>query len=62
MNIVFWISVFVMVYIYIGYPSIIYLLSKIKSNPDKNYEFQPSITIIISVYNEEKLIQKKIDN
>ena len=51
-----------MAYIYVGYPSIIYLLSKIKSNPDKNYDFLPSITIIISVYNEEKLIQKKIDN
>jgi len=62
MSIVFWVSVLVMVYIYIGYPSIVYLLSKIKSNPDKNYEFLPSITIIISVYNEEKLIQKKIDN
>jgi len=62
MLIVFWISVFLMAYIYIGYPSTIYLLSKIKSNPAKNYEFQPSISIIISVYNEEKLIQNKIDN
>jgi len=62
MDIFFWTLVLILIYIYVGYPGILYLLSRCKSSPNKNLIFTPSVTIIMSVYNEEDLIQKKIDN
>jgi len=52
-----------LVHTYILYPVSVYILSifftkRITSNPD----YQPKVSIIISVYNEEKVIEKTIRN
>lgn len=62
MNVFFWTLVLIMIYIYVGYPCILYFLSKYKSSPNKNLIYTPLVTIIMSVYNEEDLIQEKINN
>lgn len=58
----FWTLILIMIYIYVGYPCILYFLSKYKSSPNKNLIYTPPVTIIMSVYNEESLIQQKINN
>jgi len=52
----------VLMYIYIGYPLLCLLLSKIKSRKFKTGDITPSVTIIISAYNEEDCIAETINN
>ena len=58
-------SVFFVVYTYAGYPIIIAALAKIKPFSKKkayDKDSAPSITLIITAYNEELVIEKKIQN
>src|SRR5688572_23640237 len=62
LGILFWICIVVIVLVYAGYPLIIYLLAKVF---DKQIEYQstlPTVTILFSALNEEKVIAKKIEN
>jgi len=59
------ISLFFVVYTYIIYPCGVFVLSKLIKKNTITYlstEMLPVITIVISVYNEEKLIENKIKN
>lgn len=71
-KILFWISFCIFLYPYIGYPIILHLLNRAtgaakgrlfpredESSLDKAW---PKVTMLISVYNEEKVIGKKIEN
>jgi cellulose synthase/poly-beta-1,6-N-acetylglucosamine synthase-like glycosyltransferase len=67
MKIVFWLSVFIVFYTYIGYGIVLYtlvLLKRIfiKKNSIHLYNFSPSLTLIVAAYNEEKIIEAKIEN
>jgi cellulose synthase/poly-beta-1,6-N-acetylglucosamine synthase-like glycosyltransferase len=70
---VFWTCAALMVYAYIGYPFLLGLLSlfsKRKHNVEENafspstseQKLPPFVTLLISVYNEEKVIEEKIRN
>ncbi len=58
----FWLSVIVIFYILFGYPLIIALLAKIKKEKFIDMLDYPSVTLVIPAYNEEKFIEKKIQN
>ncbi|KKF50431.1 glycosyltransferase [Streptococcus uberis] len=63
MTILFWISVFMIIWANIGYPFFILTLGKIigkKNLKRKNYE--PTVTIMIVAHNEEKVIENKLKN
>lgn len=62
MKIIFWISLLLIVYVYIGYPAIVYVLSLFAKRPNRSEYFFPTVSIIISAYNEEKNIADKIDS
>lgn len=67
MILVFWISVFIVIYTFIGYGLILFLLVKIKRLFIKAYRFKnndqlPSVTILVAAYNEEEIISEKIIN
>lgn len=63
LQIVFWISVFIIVWANVGYPLTIILIGKfIKKKNKKNYNYEPTVTIMIVAHNEEKVIKKKLDN
>ncbi len=51
-----------MVFTYIGYPTIIFLLSIFFKKNTTNEEYLPLISIIIAAYNEDKVIGAKIRN
>ena len=68
-ELVFWISLAIVVYTYFGFPLILQLLVIIKKRfkrsqnlPDDNQNFWPRVTLLISAYNEEKVIEEKILN
>jgi len=49
-------------YVYFGYPAILWLVSKIKFRPINRKSITSPITIIIPAYNEEEEIEKRIQN
>lgn len=67
MIIIFWISIFLIVYTFVGYGFVLYFLLKLKNlfvNPfsfKSNVEL-PTVSLLVAAYNEEELIGEKIKN
>lgn len=59
---VLWGSVAMLAYIYAGYPLLALALGKLFGRPVARGEWTPSITLVITAYNEEKQIADKIRN
>ena len=62
MQITFWILLLLAAFPYVIYPSLMWLLTKTKEISWRQQSFSPPITLIISVFNEEEVIRKKLDN
>ena len=61
--ILFWLSIFLIFYTYIGYPLLIALIAKlIPLQSRASSTTEPSVTLLITAYNEEVVIEKKIEN
>ncbi|HYI08025.1 MAG TPA: glycosyltransferase family 2 protein [Thermoanaerobaculia bacterium] len=61
-KIVFWISLTVCVYIYFGYPVLLWIVSRLRPRPVREADVTPPVTFIIPAYNEERNIAAKIEN
>jgi biofilm PGA synthesis N-glycosyltransferase PgaC len=68
MKILFWLSLFVVFYTFLGYGIVLYVMMRIRMAikgrrivPGMDQEF-PSLTLIIAAYNEENIIEEKIRN
>jgi cellulose synthase/poly-beta-1,6-N-acetylglucosamine synthase-like glycosyltransferase len=68
-KIIFWISLFIIFYSYIGYGILLWILLKVKSlfqqrkkAPAEDPDFEPEVTLVIAAFNEAAFIQKKIEN
>jgi len=67
MIIIFWISIFLIIYTFVGYGFVLYTLVRIKRLFTKPFQFKtdaalPDVTILIAAYNEEDIIEEKIRN
>ncbi len=62
MEILFWLSLGLMGYAYVGYPLALRVLALIWSRPVKKGEDPFSVSFVITAYNEEKRIAEKLDN
>ena len=62
MEVLLWSSAAIITYAYIGYPVLITLLSFFFDTKVKTAKIEPSVTLLIAAYNEEKDISKKLDN
>lgn len=64
MSTIFWISVFVVIYTFLGYGVVITLLAKFKGKKEETLEFNelPDVTLLVAAYNEEEIIEEKINN
>ena len=60
--IVFWGSVFLVFYTYIGFPFILSALARRRKFLFPETTDQPAVTIVIAAYNEEKVIREKIES
>jgi len=58
----FWILIFLILYCYIGYPLILLILGFLFGKKVEKKEIFPSVSLLIPVYNEEKIIRQKIEN
>ena len=65
MEILFWISGIAILYTYVGYPLLLSYWPEsvlVKEEHFNQPEYEPAISIIIPVYNEEGIIREKIEN
>lgn len=60
--VVFWSSLAVCVYIYFGYPALLWVMSRVAARPVREADVTPRATFLIAAYNEEKVIARKIEN
>lgn len=63
----FWISIFIVFYTYLGYGMLLYLLVKIKELIKKPVPKElptplPDVTLFIAAFNEEDIVHKKMEN
>lgn len=60
---IFWISIALLLYTYISYPLYVVVRAKLsKKYIRKDLDYRPSVSVIISAYNEEVTIERKIKN
>lgn len=59
---IFWVSIFAVVYAYFGYIAALWFLALVKTNKVKKEDITPSVSLVISVYNEENVLAEKIEN
>lgn len=61
-TIVFWLCFAVCVYIYFGYPAMLWVISKFRSRPVREADVTPKASFIVAAYNEQDVIAQKIEN
>jgi len=62
LGIVFWVSAALVFYVYAGYPTLIFLLARLRKSVNHLIDFEPKVTLLFAAYNEEKVIGEKIKN
>src|SRR5262245_6317975 len=57
---VFWGALALLVYVYVGYPALIWLLATLRPRPVRSQPITPKVSFICTVYNEEAVIAEKL--
>ncbi|MCZ7393671.1 MAG: glycosyltransferase [Candidatus Methanoperedens sp.] len=53
---------FLLIWKFVGYPFLMVMISYMKKPYEKDYSYQPFVSIIVPSYNEEKVIKRRIEN
>ncbi|MCS6874697.1 MAG: glycosyltransferase family 2 protein [Pyrinomonadaceae bacterium] len=61
-EIIFFLSLLLLFYTYIGYPLLIFSIGRLFPKEVKKSKIEPKVTILMTAYNEEKNIRQKIQN
>ncbi len=61
-QIVFWLCIGVLAYVYVGYPLLVHLVSRVFPKPVANGDIEPKVTVLITAFNEENDIRAKLKN
>lgn len=61
-EIIFWICVGLLAYVYMGYPILVYIVSRLFPRSVSAAPIEPRVTVLITAFNEEAAIREKIEN
>lgn len=61
-QIIFWLSAVAIFYAYAGYQILLWLISFFIKAPIRKSDITPSVSLVISAYNEEHVLPKRIEN
>jgi cellulose synthase/poly-beta-1,6-N-acetylglucosamine synthase-like glycosyltransferase len=59
---IFFASAVLIVYVYLGYPLFVYVIGRISSRRAVRATIEPAVSIIITAYNEERDMRRKLEN
>ena len=62
MKILFWLCILLVLYAYLGYPLLLWLISRYRGRPFSRKRVAPTVSILMSVRNEEQTLPAKLDN
>lgn len=60
--VVIWLCLGMLLYIYFGYPVVLFLINQVVNKSVEKKEIIPEVSMVIAAYNEEKIIEEKIKN
>lgn len=60
--VLFWLSLATCIYVYAGYPALLVAMAALFRRPVRKAPVEPSVSLVIPAYNEEKVIEAKIQN
>lgn len=61
-ELLFWSAILLVFYAYAGYPLLLIIMKWVRTRNVRKAEVTPSVTLIITAYNEERRIAEKLDN
>ena len=61
-TVLFWLSAAALAYTYAGYPLFIAVISRVRPRAVRRSAHQPSVSVIITAYNEERHLAAKLEN
>jgi len=61
-EVIFWLSAAALGYTYVGYPLLLELVSRLRTRPVRRKAFAPTVSVIITAYNEERDLAAKLEN
>ncbi len=59
---IFWVSLGLLVYVYIGYPLIAAVRARLSPQPRRKAPIEPTVSIVVTAHNEAERIGARIDN
>lgn len=62
LGLLFWLSVLLILYVYVGYPMVLTLLARLRRMPADYPSYLPKVTLLIAAYNEQEVIASKLEN
>lgn len=62
MELIFWTSLGVILYVYAGYPLVLIVMALGARPTSRDENYLPSVSLIIAAYNEEKVLREKLEN
>ncbi len=62
MSLTLWIFIALIVYCYFGYPFLIWMWSRLFARPVNKKQITPSVSVVMSAWNEEDVIRGKLEN
>lgn len=60
--VVFWLSTLSLAYAYVGYPTLIYVLGRLRERPPIRKPIWPRVSLLVPAYNEGHMIKAKIQD
>lgn len=60
--VLFWLSLATCIYVYAGYPALLVAMAALFRRPVRKAPVEPCVSLVIPAYNEEKVIEAKIQN
>ena len=61
-QLVFWIVAAALAYIYVGYPTVVWLLARLRPKTVAKAPITPSVSVVLACHNEAEVIQPRIEN
>jgi poly-beta-1,6-N-acetyl-D-glucosamine synthase len=62
LEIVFWGCAALLVYVYLGYPALVWAWARLRPRRDITGREEPTVTIVVAAYNEERRIRPRLGN